>query len=428
MFGIKRKNQQELPDVRLLPAKEKARYDWKAAAAKAAFVFLLVYGSIGGFLSAYEMDYQREQCILGIFLLSLLLSAVYETKRKWAVNLVNILVFVLYVYVAFRRFWVINSGYYAIINRILDDAGSYLGVTGRTEYGLVVENESAAVTGFALFLGMVGTILLQMRLHHKASLWTTILLTLPLYVIPFYFEKTPGTGYMILLFTGYAAAVLQGADARETMSGQARDILLPVLFAVAVFVQLTALLLPYEGYASLVRASAAKKASERQMADIVQFGLPAMFGQGRNGAGVSGGLLSKGYSVMPDYETDLIVRYTPYDYEPVYLKAFTGKDYMGDRWTAWRMMTPVWSRRSRQGQSIMCRAIRTEPVWDGNITSFTPWPERKSLRRISGQRKGQRLTALCRNRAAALWRLIIPARPPCTSTFPIIPELCGAAA
>lgn len=351
MFGIKRKNQQELPDVRLLPAKEKARYDWKAAAAKAALVFLLVYGSIGGFLSAYEMDYQREQCILGIFLLSLILSAVYETKRKWAVNLVNILVFVLYVYVAFRRFWVINSGYYAIINRILDDAGSYLGVTGRTEYGLVVENESAAVTGFALFLGMVGTILLQMRLHHKASLWTTILLTLPLYVIPFYFEKTPGTGYMILLFTGYAVvAVLQGADARETMSGQARDILLPVLFAAAVFVQLTALLLPHEGYASLVRASAAKKASERQMADIVQFGLPAMFGQGRNGAGVSGGLLSKGYSVMPDYETDLIVRYTPYDYEPVYLKAFTGKDYMGDRWTA------VEDDDARMEQTVAARA------------------------------------------------------------------------
>lgn len=353
IFGIKKKNQQELSDVRLLPAKEKARYDWKAAIAKAALVFVLVYGSIGGFLSAYEMEYQREQCILGIFFLSFLLSAVYETKRKWAVNLVNILVFALYVYVAFQRFWVINSGYYAIINRILDEAGSYLGVTGRTEYGLVVENESMAVTGFALFLGMVGTILLQMRLQHKASLWTTILLTLPLYVIPFYFEKTPGTGYMILLFTGYAAvAALQGADARETMSGQARDVLPPVLFAVAVLVQLTVLLLPPAGYDALVRANAVKKASERQMADIVQFGLPAMFGQGRNGAGVSGGLLSKGYAVMPDYETDLIVRYTPYDYEPVYLKAFTGKDYMGDRWTG------VDDDDARMEQTVAARAKR----------------------------------------------------------------------
>ncbi len=334
MFGIKKKNLKERSDVRLLVPETKARYDCKAALAKATLVFLLVYGSIGGFLSAYGIDFQKEQCISAIFFLSLLLSAVYETKRKWAVNLVNILVFVLYVYIALRKFWAINSGYYAIINTILSEAQRYLGVTGRTEYGLVVENETAAVTGFVLFLGMVGTILLQIRLHHKASLFTTVMLTLPLYAIPFYFEKVPGTGYIMLLFTGYAVvAALQGAGAWEDLSGQTRHILPSMLFFTVMTVQLTALVLPREGYAALVRANAIKKASERQMANIVRFGLPALFGQGGNGAGVSGGLLGKGYSVMPDYETDLVVRYTPYDYEPVYLKAFTGKDYMGDRWT-----------------------------------------------------------------------------------------------
>lgn len=356
MFGIKKKSKKERSDVRLLLPETKTRYDWKAALAKAALVFLLVYGSIGGFLSAYDIDFQKEQCIPAIFLLSLLLSAVYETKRKWAVNLVNILVFVLYVYIALRKFWVINSGYYAIINTVLDEAQRYLGVTGRTEYGLVVENETAAVTGFVLFLGMVGTILLHIRLHHKASLFTTVLLTLPLYVIPFYFEKVPGTGYIMLLFTGYAVvAALQGTDAREDLSGQTRHILPSMLLFTVVTVQLTALVLPREGYASLVRANAIKKASERQMANIVRFGLPALFGQGGNGAGVSGGLLGKGYSVMPDYETDLVVRYTPYDYEPVYLKAFTGKDYMGDRWTraddddAWMEQT-VAARAARYAQ------------------------------------------------------------------------------
>ncbi len=334
MFGIKKKNLKERSDVRLLVPETKARYDSKAALAKATLVFLLVYGSIGGFLSAYGIDFQKEQCISAIFFLSLLLSAVYETKRKWAVNLVNILVFVLYVYIALRKFWAINSGYYAIINTILSEAQRYLGVTGRTEYGLVVENETAAVTGFVLFLGMVGTILLQIRLHHKASLFTTVMLTLPLYAIPFYFEKVPGTGYIMLLFTGYAVvAALQGAGAWEDLSGQTRHILPSMLLFTVMTVQLTALVLPREGYAALVRANAIKKASERQMANIVRFGLPALFGQGGNGAGVSGGLLGKGYSVMPDYETDLVVRYTPYDYEPVYLKAFTGKDYMGDRWT-----------------------------------------------------------------------------------------------
>lgn len=334
MAGIRKKNQVDTSDVRLLQKKERPRYDMKAALAKATLVFALVYGSIGGFLSAYEIAYQKEQCILGIFWLSVLLSAVYETRRNWAVNLVNILVFLLYVYVAFQRFWVINSGYYAVVNHVLEDAGRYLGVTSRTEYALVVDNERVAVTGFALLIGMVGTILLQIRLRHKASLWTTLLLTFPFYAIPFYFEKSPGIGYMMLLFTGYAAvAAMQGTNIREQSSKQAYDMLPVIILFVVVFVQAVTLILPRAGYASVVRANAVKRASEREVANVMQYGLFSLFERGQNGAGVSGGMLSKGSAVMPDYETDLIVRYTPYSYDPVYLKAYTGKDYTGDRWT-----------------------------------------------------------------------------------------------
>ncbi|MCM1538069.1 MAG: transglutaminase-like domain-containing protein [bacterium] len=332
--GNKKKNRTDISDVRILAAKEKPRYDWKAAIAKASLVFVLVYGSIGGFLSAYEMEYQKEQCILCIFWLSFLLSAVYETRRKWAVNLVNILVFLLYVYVAVQSFWIINSGYYAVVNRVMEEAESYLNIVGRTEYALVVENERMAVTGFALFLGMVGTILLHIRLHHKASLWAVISLTLPLYVIPFYFEKMPGAGYMMLLFIGYVTvAVLQGGDVPERTAQIAYDVMLPVIVAVVLFVQIVTLLLPRAGYEGLVRVSAAKRASERQIANVMQFGLFSLFSGGQSGAGMSGGMLNKSYAIMPDYETDLIVRYTPYSYEPVYLKAFTGKEYLGDRWT-----------------------------------------------------------------------------------------------
>lgn len=359
MVGIRKKNQVDTSDVRLLQTKERPRYDITAALAKAALVFLLVYGSIGGFLSAYEIAYNKGLCMFGIFCLAFLLSAVYETQRKWAVNLANILVFLLYVYVAFSSFWVINSGYYAIINHVLEDAGSYLGIAGRTEYSLVVENEYMAVTGFVLFLGMVGTILLQIRLHHKASLWTVILLTLPLYAVPFYFERSPHVVDMLLLFTGYTAvAALQGGNVRPRKARQTRDVLLPAVLAVVLIVQIITVVLPQASYTSIVRASAGKKASEGQMVNIIQFGLPALFGRGQNGAGVSGGMLSKGTAVMPDYETDLIVRYTPYSYDPVYLKAFTGKDYMGDRWTraddrdAWMEQT-VAGRAAGQSCGVM---------------------------------------------------------------------------
>lgn len=360
MVGIRKKKQVDTSDVRLLQTKERPRYDIKAALAKATLVFALVYGSIGGFLSAYEIAYQKEQCILGIFWLSVLLSAVYETRRNWAINLVNILVFLLYAYVAFQRFWVINSGYYAVVNHVMEDAGRYLGVTSRTEYALVVDNERAAVTGFALLIGMVGTILLQIRLRHKASLWTTLLLTFPFYAIPFYFEKSPGVGYMMLLFIGYAAvAAIQGTNIREQSAKQAYDMLPVIALFVVVFVQAVTLILPRAGYASVIRANAAKKAMEREVANVIQYGLFSLFERGQNGAGVSGGMLSKGSAVMPDYETDLIVRYTPYSYDPVYLKAFTGKDYTGDRWTI-ADGADAWMEQTVAGRAA--RYVHDEPT------------------------------------------------------------------
>ncbi len=68
------------------------------------------------------------------------------------------------------------------------------------------------------------------------------------------------------------------------------------------------------------------------MKGFAQFGLMALFRHGSSEAGISGGQLSRGASAMPSYETDLIVRYTPYDFGAVYLKAFTGRDYSGTKW------------------------------------------------------------------------------------------------
>ena len=48
--------------------------------------------------------------------------------------------------------------------------------------------------------------------------------------------------------------------------------------------------------------------------------------------GISGGKLGGVSSVRPTYETDLIATFAPYSYDRMYLKAFTGCDYLTDHW------------------------------------------------------------------------------------------------
>lgn len=331
IFG--RRKQEHHSELTLVQ-EQKTKYDLWAVPAKALLIFLLVCGALGGFLSAYEIEYNSGLCMLGVFGLALILSAVYETGRRWLTNLTSLTLFGIYLYVAATNYWVINSGYYAILNRINTVARQSLNIMNGTEYALRIEDEYTTVTVFVLFLSMVGVILLNIQMQNKCSLFKIVLATFTPYIIPFYFRLSPSFVYLLFLFTGYVAvAVLQAGSAREYFSRQIRYMLpFSALLAVLLMRGMT-FLLPEAAYNSAVPDSAAREASEAKVSNLVQFGMMSLFGQSSTGAGISGGRLSRGASVMPSYETHLIVRYTPYSFDPVYLKAFTGREYRGMRWT-----------------------------------------------------------------------------------------------
>lgn len=383
-----KKKKAESPELTLVQVQESSKYDFFAALAKALLLFLLVYGALGGFLSAYEIEYNKGLCMLLLFALALLLSSVYETGKRWLINLVSILFFSLYLYIAISNYWIINSGYYAILNRFYEVARQYLNVVNGMEYSLAVEETYMTVTMFAMFLGMVGIILLNIILQSKASLFKVMLLTLTPYVIPFYFECSPGLIYMLFLFIGYiCVAVLQGVNVRERFSAQMRHILPLAAVLTILVVRTVSFVFPESGYGNVIPKSAVKEATEEDMVRFAQYGMMAMFRQGSVGAGVSGGRLSKGSAVMPSYETVLKVRYTPYDFEPVYLKAFTGRDYLGDRWSqaedSWpddgRMTVSVIRRDeamgySADGEEIQGRGImEVEKMDDSDDFHYYPY-------------------------------------------------------
>lgn len=395
IFGRKKQeHQSELSLVR----EQKTKYDFWAVLAKALLIFLLIYGALGGFLSAYEIEYSKILCILCTFHLGLILSAVYETGWRWLINLVSLVLFGAYFYIAVTNYWVINSGYYAILNRINTVARQKLNLVNGTEYVLRVENEYLAVTMFVLFLSIVGVILFNIQLQNKCSLLKVLLVTFTPYVIPFYFRLSPSPIYLLFLFIAYVAvAILRGGGFRERLSKRIRYTLPLAALVGVLLVRSVTFLLPETAYNSMVPLSAAREASEAGVSNLVQFGMMALFGQGSSGAGISGGRLSRGSAVMPSYETDLIVRYTPYSFDPIYLKAFTGRDYVGMNWTRadesgaddGQMLDTVESRRqtyaidpSRQGRGVMAvervgasKLYEYRPYYTGYASYDTLWTE-----------------------------------------------------
>lgn len=344
--------------VSLVKMQDNGKYDLAAAFAKSLILFSLVYGAVGGFLAAFEIDFHAGFCMFVLFVLAFVLSAIYETDKKWLTNLTALLAFLLYLVIAVTNYWEINNGYYTILNRVFDVARQYYDLSSGVEYSLIIEDGYMAVTIFAIFLGMVGIILLNIQLYHRCTPLGVLFLTLTPYAIPMYFDCTPPPLYLILLLTGYASVMLLSYG-RGRVSRQMRC-LLPITAAVVVLlVRTAAFFMPEQHYRRIVPQSQAKEASAKGMEQFARYGMQALFPQDIAGSGVSGGKLSKGSAVMPGYETALIVRYTPYSFQPVYLKAFTGVDYIGTSWTQAGM---EWPEDGQMEMSLYSRRRQFEEI------------------------------------------------------------------
>lgn len=308
------------------------KYDFAAVLAKAVLLVLLVYGAIGGFLSCYFISYNKTFCVVVISLVSLYLAAIYELKRRWITNLGSFVLLGGFFYYSAQKYWYLNSGYYAIVNSIFEDARLYLGVANRTEYAETIENQYATVTYFVIFIGIICAILLNIQFSNKIRLWEVVTITFLPQLLPLYFEKNIGIGYIICMLTGYfIVGILDGKGRKKEYKKQMIHVLPVMLLFVLTLIQLMNVIFPSRVHDSYVPQNAQKELTKEPMSQLFLYGAAAIFRGGSN-AGISGGILDGVTSVRPDYETDLIVRFTPYSTAPVYLKAFTAMRYEGNRW------------------------------------------------------------------------------------------------
>lgn len=301
--------------------------------AKALLITFLVMGAQGGFLSAFEVDYSAEICVAATFLCAIIFSVAYDHLRDLWRNLILLLFLAFYLYLVFRNFWAINSGFYAVINVVQVAARDYLGITNGTEYVLRYEDVYTAVTYFVLLFAVTQVLLFSIHLSRKTSPCFAVLWTAPFYVIALYLEKVPALFPTILLFSGYLTVwMLRVGRVKGMKLRQVGVRLAAALLVCTVISCMAALMVPRWSDASIVPSSKTKEGTKDFARNFVQYGVMMLWNFNGGGAGMSGGVLGRGGSPMPDYETDLVVEYTPYSYDTVYLKAFVGETYTGTRW------------------------------------------------------------------------------------------------
>lgn len=321
---------------------------------RSLIVFLLVFGSVGGFLSAFQISYNYILVILFYFLLSMYFSFLYAASKFWYRDIGYILFFGIFIAAIFTYRNHANSGFYTIVNTVLKQAQTFFDLSGVRQYEVRIANDYLTVAIVSIFVGMVMIIILNIWLYSTMSLIWTVLLTFPLLFIPLYMKLSPDVIYILALGTGYLAVVIFKANGHYLafawsppfqVKGLKKDrvaytqdatifkqILLRILALTFCMVILVEAVLPANSFENKFKNDRLRQQTSDTIANFILLGFSGMFNHYDSTGGMSGGKLGGISNVRPDYLTDLVVSFAPYSNEAVYLKGYTGGIYGDNQW------------------------------------------------------------------------------------------------
>lgn len=328
---------------------------------KGFIVYLLSMGSIGFYLSALKIEYNVVMCHAVIFVMAMICAMLYYRLLVENIGYLVLLVSFAALIVLFRRY--INSGFYAIVNITVDNAAQYFDVDIQRLYNEQIGNRYLTVTCVALFIGIVLDILLNVYISRRMQYVTAIFIVMSLNVIPLYMVMEPDMLYAIMLLSGMAMAFVfksgkhyspqvsvKRNDNAYAFKGRKKnqeiayvyDIkamlqagITAVCFAVVMVTAVSALK-PKESFNTGYQGNKYKDLSMAAMSTLLVDGWSGFFRMSNDTGGMNSGKLGDVSTIHLDYQTDLMVQVTPYSYDSIYLKSFTGEMYnpYENNWTS----------------------------------------------------------------------------------------------
>lgn len=321
---------------------------------KGILVYMVVFGSLGGFLSAFNVEctYLLPGILLLIF--ALYFSGLFAFRKSRYKDIGYIVFFVIYVIGIYLFKAYVNSGFAAIVNMVRQRGEMYFDLNTGNEFAENIDNRYLTVTITLIFIGIFEVLLLNIFVSNYMSLKLAVFLAVPMYGIPLYFEVEPDLPFALCMLGGLMGIWIfknsghfsdgssrkrfeqeQKGKVPELTYTQDNHVYGGVLLAVLCCVLLVGVFTSFyteHDFEKRKGVNSYKAATEDGVSGFLMIGFRIFFPNYYQSGGMSGGYLGNISALRPSNETHLIVEFVPYDTNPVYLKAYTGVQYTGDRW------------------------------------------------------------------------------------------------
>ena len=318
---------------------------------KAILMFGAALGTILSIVSAFKLHVNLPVLVGAFFILSMMLSFMHYNRIIF--NIGYPVVFFLFAFSIFQNRLYVNSGYQAIVNQIKMDYIEYFQLNFTGEAYEAVSNRYLAMTFAFLYLGFFLIVLLNVAISNYMSIFFTVLLTFPFLQFGLYIEKMPSLISVFLLLFVYAGVLFLKRSGHYSLSerrkkdnafvvrknvfyykgkGKVMGQLTGAVCVIALIFSLASYPVMHLALPGSEKTSALKSATDTAIENLVQGGFESLLNRYEATGGISGGRLGGISRIKADYDTDLEVTFVPDSLEPVYLKAYTGEVYSGDRW------------------------------------------------------------------------------------------------
>lgn len=327
---------------------------------KGLIVYLLSMGSIGFYLTAFNISFHVVLCHVLILLTSLGCAMLYY--RLLVENLGYLFLFIAFAFLVFTFRDYINSGFYAVVNITVDNAAQYFDVDIQRLYEEKIGNRYITVTFVALFIGIVLDILLNVYISRRMQYVTAIVIIMSLNLIPLYLTMEPDLLYVLMMLAGVSMAIIfkagkhyspqvsvkrssaqfrvQGKKKKEVayvydVKAMVQAGALAVVTAILVTTMASSLR-PKETFNVGYAGNKYKDLTMAAMSTLLVDGFEGLYHRTGTNGGVGGGKLGEVSTVYLDNQTDLVVKLAPYTAKRIYLKSFTGVRYnpYANEWTS----------------------------------------------------------------------------------------------
>lgn len=324
---------------------------------KGILSFLVVFGSLGGFISAFEMECNYLLPAVVLFLSALYFSGLFVFQKNGFKDLGYIIYFFFYVMAVLLLKSYVNSGFAAVLNVVKQHGEVYFGLNTGTEFAERIDDRYWTITIAFIFIGIFEIIVLNIFLSNYMSLKFAVFMSMPLYVFPIYLQEEPDLFFVFCMLCGFIGIyvfknsghfkdgkVRHGyeetgrknvTEISYTQNSRVYFGVLMVALCCTLLVGMCTVFFDEFEFKRRASQNPYKAATRDAVSGFVMMGFRSFYNNAYSRGGMSGGKLGDIVAVRPDNQTDLVVRFAPYSKDPVYLKAYTGLYYAYNEWQDW---------------------------------------------------------------------------------------------